>query len=311
MVSSNSSSLNTIKPKKRNSYILSVLEKRGLSGYFTNDELLEFEDLIMPVDTSIQISSVILSEDNKEKLSEFLAEQDNKAKLISHKLYPMNRLLFYGASGTGKTFLAKALSNYLGYTMLYVDIARTLSDNSVAKNISNVFKLADTLGQCVIFFDEADSIAWNRDSGTPEGGVARRATNSLFQYLDQMNPENVFISATNMLHRLDPAFERRFNMKFEFRKPKDIDYAIHKFLYPEFKIIDDVDPDRKNIITKRAEASPKLSYYELQGIVERAMKKSVMQDKYVVPASVIYDDIARSEGIKMYFRSDEDSKQQN
>lgn len=293
--------------RKRNSLVLSIIEKGGLAGYFTKDELLDFEGLIMPVDTNINIDSVILSEDNKNKLKEFLAEQDCRAKLIEHKLYPMNRLLFYGASGTGKTFLAKALSNYLGYTMLYIDIAQTLSDKSVAKNISNVFKLANALGKCIIFFDEADSIAWSRDSSTPDGEVARRATNSLFQHLDQMNQENVFISATNMLHRLDPAFERRFNMKFEFRKPNNIEYAINKFLFPKFYIVDDVDPDRKSIIIKRAEASPKLSYYEIQGIVERAMKKSVMRDTYEVPASVIYDDIARTERIKMYFRSDSET----
>lgn len=291
-------------PKRRNSQIISLIESRSLTGYFTEQELYDFEGLVMPVDTSISIDSVILSEDNKEKLKEFLAEQDCRGKLIAHKLYPMNRLLFYGASGTGKTLLAKALSNYLGYAMLYIDIAQTLSDKSVAKNISNIFKLADALGRCIVFFDEVDSIAWNRDSSTPDGDVARRATNSLFQYLDQMNPENIFISATNMLHRLDPAFERRFNMKFEFRRPNNLEYAINKFLFDGFHIIDDVDPDRKNIIIKRAEASPKLSYYEIQGIVERAMKKSVMKDTYDVPASVIYDDIARTERIKMYFKSD-------
>lgn len=289
-------------------YIDELLKQRGLTGIFSVNEMVEFESLVMPVDTNIDISSVILSNENKLKLNEFIAEQDNRDKLLAHRLVPMNRLLFYGASGTGKTYLTKALSNYMGYSMLYVDIAKSLSDGSVSKNISNVFKLANRVGRCFIFFDEADSIAWNRDSTSPDSGLIRRATNSLFQNLDQMGTNNVFISATNLLHRLDPAFERRFNLKFEFRRPNNIEYAIKKFIYDEFELVDDIDKDKKRIIENRAESSPKLSYYEIQGVVERAMKKAVMSDTNKVRLSVIYEDIARTERIKVYFKTDKDNE---
>ena len=289
-------------------YIDELLKQRGLTGIFSVNEMVEFESLVMHVDTNIDISSVILSNENKLKLTEFIAEQDNRDKLLAHRLVPMNRLLFYGASGTGKTYLTKALSNYMGYSMLYVDIAKSLSDGSVSKNISNVFKLANRVGRCFIFFDEADSIAWNRDSTSPDSGLIRRATNSLFQNLDQMGTNNVFISATNLLHRLDPAFERRFNLKFEFRRPNNIEYAIKKFIYDEFELVDDIDKDKKRIIENRAESSPKLSYYEIQGVVERAMKKAVMSDTNKVRLSVIYEDIARTERIKVYFKTDKDNE---
>lgn len=290
------------------SYIESILRERGITGEFTKEEIREFDELIMPVDTNIDIDSVILSDENKNKLKDFLAEQDYRDKLLKHNLMPMNRLLFYGASGTGKTFLSKALSNYMKYTMLYIDIAKSLSENTVAQNISNIFRLGNALGNCILFFDEADSVAWNRDSTSPDSGVIRRATNSLFQHLDQMNTSNVFISATNMLHRLDPAFERRFNMKFEFRRPNNIEESIPRFLFPEFTLIDDVSSDAKEIITKRAEKSPKLSYYELQCIVERAMKKAVMNDTLDVKTSVIYEDIAVTERIKIRFKTDKDDE---
>ena len=42
----------------------------------------------------------------------------------------MNRLLFYGDSGCGKTYLSKALSNYLGFEMLYIDIANAITSGS-------------------------------------------------------------------------------------------------------------------------------------------------------------------------------------
>lgn len=291
-------------------YVRGLLKKRGVESQFSDEEITDFEYLLMPVDTDISIDKVILSDENKAKLEEFRAEQDHKEALMKYKLMPMNRLLFYGASGTGKTFLTKALSNYMNYAMLYIDIAKALSEGTVAKNIANIFRLGDALGSCFIFLDEADSIAWNRDSTSPDSGTLRRATNSLFQHLDQMNASNVFISATNMLHRLDPAFERRFNMKFEFRRPKDIEESIPRFLFPEFKLVDDADPDKKKIIIGRAENSPKLSYYEIQTIVERAMKKSVMQGTLNVSTAMIYNDIAIAERIKIRFKTDKDIEEE-
>ena len=282
------------------SYIENILEERGLLGEISKADLEEYNSLIMQVDTSIDINSVILSEENKSKLKEFLNEQDNRERLIKYNLYPMNRLLFYGASGTGKTFLTKALSNYMGYTMLYIDIAKSLSDNTVALNISNIFKLASILKNCIIFLDEADSIAWNRDSNNTDSGTIRRATNSLFQHLDQMDSSNVFISATNMLHRLDLAFERRFDMKFEFRQPDNVETAIIKFLHKEFILKEDISKDKKDIILRRVQDSIKLSYYEIQCIVERAMKKAILNNTLEVKASDIYNDLARTERIRIY-----------
>lgn len=269
-----------------------------------------YDELLMPVDTNIKISSVILSDENQRKLAEFLKENEFRDKLVSYGLTPMNRLLFYGASGTGKTFLTKALSNHMGYTMLYVDIAKALSDNTIAHSVSDIFKLGNYLGKCIIFFDECDSIAWNRDAGMADSGTIRRATNSLFQSLDQMDTSNIFIAATNLLHKLDSAFERRFNMKFEFRRPElNIKDAIKKFILPKFVIIDDVDSTTEDIVGRRAKQYAKLSYYELQGLVERAMKTAVISGTNKVYTSKIFDDLAIAMSVKLRFKTALDSEE--
>lgn len=277
----------------------------NISSILTEKEKDQYGHLFMDVDTTISIERVILSDENRAKIEEFKEEMENEALLKSYGLTPINRLLFYGASGCGKTFLAKALSNYLNYYMIYVDIAKALSDGSVSKAISDVFFIANKYGRCIIFFDECDSIAWNRDSSSSEGGVARRATNSIFQSLDQMRTDNVFIAATNMLHRLDVAFENRFNLKLEFRRPElNIEETASKFVNAQFDIVNDLDPLTKSIIDKRC----RLSYRELQSIIDRIMKKAVIRGDMKVGLKELYEAVANQQHIKMQFGTDVDNE---
>lgn len=267
-------------------------------GALTNEEI--YNELIMPVDTNIKLSSVILSDINRGRISDFILEMKNQEKLAKFGLKPMNRLLFYGASGCGKTFLGKALCNHLGYKMLYVDIARALSQGNVAMNLTNVFKIANSGGNYMVFLDECDSIAWNRDAKDAEGGNVRRATNSLFQQMDQMKPNVIVVCATNMLHRLDPAFERRFNMKLEFKRPEmEVKEVIQKFLKSDFELIF----DREDPITERR---TKMSYYELEDVAYRMMKKAVLNNTVKIRMSDVYKDIARQMNVKTSLNTVED-----
>jgi len=271
---------------------------------------MAIENLTMKVDTNISLDSVILSEENKRKINDFLAETNSRDKLIKYGLQPMNRLLFYGDSGCGKTYLSKALSNFLGFEMLYIDIANAISAGSVAENISEVFKYANEKGNCIIFLDECDSIAWNRDTDkNSDGGTIRRATNSLFQQMDQMNPHNIIIAATNMLYRLDAAFERRFNQKLEFRRPNEsLDKIIEKFLFTDkgFSIAHDLDAVTKGVVEKKMCTS----YYEIQGVVERAMKNAVMNDTLIISETYIYKKLVEVMGIKVLFKTDKPNEQE-
>ena len=265
----------------------------------------KYSHLFMGVDTNIDINSVILSNENKAKIKSFLDEHKMKDKLIRYGLKPINRLILYGDSGTGKTYLTKALSNYMGYTMLYVDIAKSLSEDTVAQNISDIFECANTIKKCIIFFDECDSIAWSRDAKSSDGGTIRRATNSLFQQLDQMDTSNIFIAATNMLRRLDPAFERRFDLKLEFRKANSgLVGTIKKFLFKDFTLVEDVEPSQVSLMDRRVS----LSYYEIQIITERNMKKAILNNnsldennKITVRLSDIFNDLAIHIQMKIRF----------
>jgi hypothetical protein len=264
-----------------------------VTAFKEHPELEEIYDtMVMPVDTDIDLSKVILSTRNKELILQFIIETKNREKLERFGLHPMNRILMFGDSGTGKTYLTKALTNALGYQMLYVDIARAIASGNPAKNIADIFTIAE-YGDFVIFLDEADSIAWSRDADDAEGGDIRRATNTIFQHMDQMSSRIIVVAATNMVNRLDPAFRRRFNLELRFERPeKNFKEIVSRFLFPGFTL----DLDMDDQITERR---LKMSYAQIQESVERVMKKAILNDTMIIKMSDIYKDIARVTGVKI------------
>ena len=251
----------------------------------------------MYLDTDITLDSVILSLENREKIDKFIEEHEYRNKIKEYGLRPVNRLLMYGDSGTGKTFLSKALCNHIEYKMLCVDIAKALSNDSVASNLTEVFEEANE-GGYMVFLDECDSIAWNRDYVGTDSGIIRRATNSVFQLMDQLSYDSIIVAATNMLHRLDPAFARRFDVKMEFKRPTgDMLKTIEKFMLPQFELVDDASETLRSIVKHGS----RLSYYAIQGIVEGEMKSAVIRGDLKVHTSAVMAKIAENTGIKIRF----------
>jgi len=82
--------------------------------------------------------------------------------------------------------------------------------------------------------------------------------------------------------------------------------AIKKFMFPKFTLIDDVDVEAANIIERRAKDNAKLSYYEIQVLVEKAMKRAILNDTDVVKMSDIYKDLAINMNMKVKFNTGSD-----
>lgn len=257
----------------------------------------------LPDDLSgLTINSVILSEENKHKVDEFLIETQYKRKFMKYGLKPVNRIINYGASGTGKTFLTKCLAAHFNYELLAIDIANALSTGNAPVALEEIFDLGNNIGQAIIFLDECDAIARDRaDKSVPEDPNVRRANNALFQLLDRMNPDCIFIAATNLYTELDPAFVRRFNVKMQFDIPKldSLDEYIDKFKHPSFSINRDMDPDIREIIIWHARNYAQLSFDEIETWVERAEKKAIIRDTEVINESEIYDYFMESLRVKL------------
>lgn len=242
--------------------------------------------------TGLSVSSVILSDENKNKIQDFLTETKYKDKFMSYGLKPVNRIINYGASGTGKTFLTKCLAAEFGYELLAIDIANALSTGNAPTALKDMFTLGNHIGHAIIFLDECDAIARDRsDKSTQEDPNVRRANNALFQLLDRMNPECIFIAATNLYTELDPAFIRRFNVKMRFDIPPidDLDAIIKKFMHPAFSIEHDMQKDIKDILLYHAREYTALSYYEIQTWVERSEKMAIIDDREYIKETDIFN----------------------
>ncbi|MDP5132954.1 MAG: AAA family ATPase [Paraglaciecola sp.] len=115
--------------------------------------------------------------------------------------------LFAGLPGTGKSYFAKAIAGECQVPFIPVNAADLMIGDAV-HNINHLFEVAARYAPCIIFLDEIDAIALNREQNSMLG---RLAVNTLLTQLDGFNNSDnpVFVlAATNFAHKLDPAVIR-------------------------------------------------------------------------------------------------------
>ncbi|WP_270330409.1 ATP-binding protein [Lapidilactobacillus dextrinicus] len=132
----------------------------------------------------------------------------------------INKFLFEGAPGTGKTESAKQVARLLSRNLYMVDF-NTLIDSEMgktSKNIAAVFNEIDRMpapDSVVILFDEIDAIAMDRVNNNDIREMGR-ATSSILKALDSLNENVVLIATTNLFSKFDRAFIRRFDSIINF-----------------------------------------------------------------------------------------------
>jgi transitional endoplasmic reticulum ATPase len=126
---------------------------------------------------------------------------------------PPKGVLIYGAPGTGKTMLAKAVANESAANFILVKGPEMLSKwvGESEKAVREVFKKARQASPTIIFFDEIDSIAPRSGTGGGDDShVTERVVNQLLTEMDGLQELNdiVIIGATNRPDILDTALLR-------------------------------------------------------------------------------------------------------
>lgn len=132
----------------------------------------------------------------------------------------ISTILFYGASGTGKTEATKQIARILGYQLYAVDFNQIIDSKlgETAKNIAKVFQEIHNVGDgAIILFDEIDAIALDRINQNDVREMGR-ATSALLKEFDRLDTRSVVIATTNLYDKLDQALARRFDVQVNFNR---------------------------------------------------------------------------------------------
>ena len=179
--------------------------------------------------TTITFEDVIGMEEVKDKLQDVIQQFKQAEKFKAWNIKPIKGILFYGPSGTGKSYIAEAFANEIDAEFFPLSTADIMSKylGESGKAIRAKFEEARKKELSIIYIDEIDAIAAKRDGS--ENSKERNATLNelLVQMASPLNDNIIMIFATNMLDLLDPAFLRsgRCDFKLEVSLP---DYECRK-----------------------------------------------------------------------------------
>jgi len=213
---------------------------------------VELSKIIVPTVTYEDIGGL---KEEIQRIREMVELPLKHPELFRHLgIEPPKGVLLYGPPGCGKTLLAKAVANESNAHFISISGPEIMSKyyGESEKRLREIFEEAEKNAPSIIFIDEIDSIAPNRNEVT--GEVERRVVAQLLALMDGLKGrgEVIVIGATNRPEALDPALRRpgRFDREIEIGVPdregrKEI-LQIHTRNVP---LADDVDLDELADIT--------------------------------------------------------------
>ena len=142
----------------------------------------------------------------------------------------INRFLFEGAPGTGKTATAKQVARLLNRELFVVDFSSVIDSRlgQTAKNIASLFSEINRFAhpeKAIILFDEIDALALDRTNSSDIREMGR-ATSAVFKGFDGLSKYVVLIATTNLLNEFDKALKRRFDSIISFDRYSQEDLLI-------------------------------------------------------------------------------------
>lgn len=201
-----------------------------------------------PNKIKVKFADVAGSVEEKEELSEIVDFLKNPKKYQQLGAKIPKGVLLYGAPGTGKTLLARAVAGEAGVKFFYIsgsDFVEMLVGVG-ASRVRSLFADAKKEAPSVVFIDEIDAVGRKRGAGLGGGQDEREQTlNQILVEMDgfDVNSNIIVMAATNRVDVLDPALLRpgRFDRRIMVNMPDaDEREAILKIHSKNKPLADDV-----------------------------------------------------------------------
>ncbi|MGN8218511.1 AAA family ATPase [Halococcus morrhuae DSM 1307] len=188
-----------------------------------------------------------------------------------------NGILLYGPPGTGKTHVSKCLAGELDINYIEAKAGDLVSKwiGEGAQNVQTMFNEARQNQPCLIFIDEIDALATDRN--THQTKSERQMVNQFLEELSALSDANddvIVIGATNRPDDLDAAMLRtgRFSEKIEVPPPA-ADTRIALFDAHLSAPVDGIDPEAIGARTDGFVAS------DMANVADRSARKAMQRAK--------------------------------
>ncbi|MEA4924815.1 MAG: ATP-dependent zinc metalloprotease FtsH [Syntrophomonadaceae bacterium] len=235
------------------------------------------------------------AEEAKEEMAEVVEFLKNPQKFIKIGAKIPRGVLLYGAPGTGKTLMAKAVAGEAGVPFFSIsgsDFVEMFVGVGAAR-VRDLFENAKKNSPCIVFIDEIDAVGRQRGAGLGGGHDEREQTlNQLLVEMDgfSTNEGIIVMASTNRPDILDPALLRpgRFDRHILIDRP-DVKgrEAILKVHVKEKPLADNVNLE---ILAKR---TPGFTGADLANMVNEAALLTARRDKEKIAMEEMEESIER------------------
>ena len=267
--------------------------KTGMSQAFTfgkaNIKLFsQFKD-------RITFEDVAGLKEAKQELMEVVDFLKNPKKYLEIGAKIPRGVLLYGAPGTGKTLLARAVAGEANVPFFHISGSEFVEMfvGVGASRVRDLFDTAKKAGRSIIFIDEIDAVGRERGAGLGGGHDEREQTlNQILVEMDgfEKNDARIVIAATKRPDVLDPALLRpgRFDRRVILDLPDINDREEILKIHSLGKML------VKDISLRRvAERTPGFSGADLANLMNEAAISAARPNKLSISQQDIFDSVEK------------------